>query len=92
MILQAYSLLDEKAQAFSAPWFVASEGLALRALTDLASDTNTTVGRHPRDFVLYQVGNFDDQRGELIPIIPRQVVRADSLLAVQPALPMAGEA
>lgn len=91
MILSAYALLDEKAQAFSVPWFVASEGLALRALSDLVADNNTTVGRHPRDFVLYQVGTFDDHLGELAPMIPRQVIRADSLLQVQQQLPLAGE-
>jgi hypothetical protein len=92
MKLIAYSLYDEKALNFSAPFFVPAEGVALRSVADLGNDLNTTVGRHPRDYVLYEVGWFDDARGTLEPMVPRQVIRVAELLATSQArLPLEGE-
>lgn len=65
MIQKAFSLYDSKAQFFSAPFFQHHAGQAIRSVADLAADLNTTVGRHPADFQLYQVGTFDDQTGHL---------------------------
>lgn len=91
MRLLGFSLYDEKALNFSPPFFVAAEGVALRAVADLGNDLNTTVGRHPRDYVLYSVGSFDDARGVFEPEVPRQVVRVSEVLASQAKLPLEGE-
>lgn len=63
MITIGFSLLDIKTGIFNAPFFMAHAGQAIRACTDLGQDPNTTVGRHPADFQLCQVGTFDDQTG-----------------------------
>lgn len=70
MILNAYSLFDRKALTYSPPFFQATHGLATRLVSDLALDPNTTVGRHPADFVLYHVGRWDDSGVGLSPISP----------------------
>lgn len=91
MHLIAYSLYDEKAGVFSPPFFVGTEGLALRAVSDLVADNRTTVARHPNDFVLYELGRFDDQTAVFESIKPRPVVKAASMLPTQNALPFEGE-
>lgn len=63
MILLAYSLLDQKTGHFSPPFFFNHRGHAIRAVIELGSDRNTQPGRHPNDFVLCEVGVFDDQTG-----------------------------
>lgn len=65
MKIKAFALLDMKVQAFHAPFFLVHEAQAIRACADLAADTSTVVGRHPADFVLMEIGVFDDQRGTL---------------------------
>lgn len=65
MILKGFCLMDTKVQAFMPPFFLAHVGHAIRAVTELAADLNTTVGRHPGDFVLYEVCFFDDQTGDV---------------------------
>ena len=55
MILRGFCLLDTKVSAFHAPFFLGHVGHAIRACAELASDLNTVVGRHPGDFVLYEV-------------------------------------
>lgn len=70
MILKAFSLLDQKVGTFSPPFFMAHVGQAIRAVTDLGQDLNTTVGRHPADFALCEVGTFDDQTGQFGAMTP----------------------
>lgn len=60
MILQAYSVLDAKTGVFSPPFFTHHPANAIRMITDVASDLSTLIGRHPADYVLYQIGTWDD--------------------------------
>lgn len=70
MILKAFGLLDMKVGAFGVPFFMAHVGQAIRAVTDLGQDANTTVGRHPADFALVELGTFDDASGALTACTP----------------------
>lgn len=85
MLLNAYSLFDNKALVYSPPFFVNTDGAAIRMLSDIANDTNTQVGRHPGDFVLFQVGTFSDGNGSIEPMFPaRHVIDATNLLTIKP--------
>lgn len=85
MILNAYSLFDNKGLIFNTPFFQHNDAVAKRMLQDLVQDLNTSVGRHPSDYVLYCIGTYDDQTGELHPISPRRhVADAISMLRVPP--------
>lgn len=83
MILNAYTLHDAKALAYGAPFFVSNHALAIRAVSEVASDINTNIGRHPRDFTLYRVGTYDDQTGFLQPLEIREHV-CDVITLVPP--------
>lgn len=63
MILKAYSFLDTKTGIFSTPFYFLHEGQAIRAAIDIGSDLSTSVGRHPADYHLYFIGEFDDNTG-----------------------------
>ena len=87
MILFAYSVYDEKVSTFGTPFFAATNPAAIRMFTDLANDPNTTVGRHPEDFTLYHVGQFDDSSGELLKMDqPSNLGKADQYLQQQQTL------
>lgn len=70
MLTNAYSLFDNKALVFHTPWFQPTHGAATRMVSDLVNDMQTQVGRHPGDYVLYQIGTYDDSKGQLIPLSP----------------------
>jgi len=92
MLLKAYCIYDNKALVYHAPFFAGTHGSATRMLSDLVSDQHTTVGRHPGDYVLYYVGDFDDSKGALIPRSPLDhVIDAIALVALQPSLPLAAQ-
>lgn len=66
MIVKAYCLYDNKVCAFATPFFAVNHATAIRMVKEVGMDLNTTVGRHPNDFQLYHVGEFDDQTGTFI--------------------------
>lgn len=65
MISQVFSIYDTKAEAYAPPFFMARPELALRAFRDLAADVQSQVNKHPEDYVLYLIGEFDDATGLL---------------------------
>lgn len=76
MTFIAFSILDTKTGLFQPPFFMVHAGQAMRAFEDLANDRNTNIGRHPADFVLCQVGGFDDNIGQMQPAVPQQLATA----------------
>lgn len=81
MKLLAYTIHDNKALTYSPPFYAATDAAAVRMLQDTASDSNTSIGRHPADFVLYCVGTWDDQNAEFAWLSPvRHIIDAISLV------------
>ena len=88
MRLNAYSIYDRKTLAYHTPFFSVTDGAAIRSFTDLANDSNTNIGRHPADYVLFCVGEYEDQVGALIPISPlRHVIDATATIQQQAEMP-----
>lgn len=88
MKLFAYCIYDRKAVIFHAPFFSHADGSAARSFADLANDRSTTVGRHPADYVLYRIGEFDDASGQLLSEHHVHIVDALALVEHQPSLPL----
>lgn len=65
MTKKIYSLKDEKAEAFSQPFFMDTDGQALRALDGIVNNPETQVNRYPQDFTLYRLGTYDEKTGRL---------------------------
>lgn len=63
-----YSIYDSAAKAYFPPFFLHTEGMALRGFTDAVNDPNSQVGKHPKDYDLFQIGTFDDNTGQLTPL------------------------
>lgn len=69
-MLKVYSVYDSKSSLFGSPFFIPSEPQARRAFSDVVNDSSTIVSRHPSDFILYQIGEFDESVGLLSSITP----------------------
>lgn len=88
MKTKLFSLFDTKAEAFGVPFFMPQRGMAIRALVDLSKDPQSLVYKHPNDFILYELGEFDDLVGEIYPhktpvnlgIAPKEINQVDSVV------------
>lgn len=63
--MKIYSVYDCKAEAYMQPFFMATKGLAIRGFEQLVNDPKTTVNKHPEDFTLFEIGEFDDTSGQI---------------------------
>lgn len=70
MIMKAFAIFDSKSKSFLQPWFAMANGAALRAFGDAVNDRNTPMAKHPGDYQLYEIGEFDDGSGKLEPLVP----------------------
>lgn len=60
MIHKIFVVFDCKVEAYMTPFFMAARGQAIRAFVDSASDLSTQLGKHPCDFTLFELGEYDD--------------------------------
>jgi hypothetical protein len=60
MILNVYTVRDDKAQAYFNPFFMQNDSLAVRAMTDCVSDPSHQFAKHTADFSLWKLGEYDD--------------------------------
>lgn len=66
MKLLVFSVRDAKAEAFMRPFFAPTRGLAIRSFVDLVNSGNgEPVAKHPEDFCLFQLGEFNELTGQL---------------------------
>lgn len=65
MQMKVFSVRDMKAEAFLQPFFSPTLGAALRAFDDACQKTDSPFYNHPSDFVLYEIGSYDDHDGRL---------------------------
>jgi len=64
MLLNVYSIIDEKAKCYSAPFVMPHNGQALRAFGDLVQDKTSAIAKHPGDYRLYKLATWDDHSGQ----------------------------
>lgn len=70
MILKVFSTRDMKAEAFLQPFFMPTQGAALRAFDDACQKSDSPFYMHPNDFVLYEIGSYNDSDGVLTALHP----------------------
>jgi len=60
-----FVIYDSKANAYMQPWFLTTEPMAVRAFSDLINDPQSNAGKHPEDYTLFSIGNFNDNTAEV---------------------------
>lgn len=77
----AFSVYDEKAQAYNLPFFFPQIGVAIRAFTSMVQDQNSIIFRNPEDFTLYHIGTYSDLNGRMEAFSePRFIARATDVM------------
>lgn len=66
-MLRIFAIYDEKAQCSQQPFSVPTIGQAERAFQDACKDESTDLGKHPEDYTLYLVADYDPEKMEVTP-------------------------
>lgn len=72
MIYNVYSIFDSKARKYNAPFLASNEEVAVRNFHGLLQH-DKMMADFKEDFHLYQVGTFDDDKGDLYKTVPLSV-------------------
>lgn len=80
-VLQLFSVFDVKVGVFAPPFCGRSRGEAIRSFTDACKDESLPFKRHPGDYKLYFMGEFDDNSGIIsVSGIPTFILGADEVI------------
>lgn len=62
--LRVYSVFDSKVGAYMSPFYVRSRGEAMRSFGDAVNDENHPFHKHPGDYTLFDLGEYDEGSGK----------------------------
>jgi len=65
-----FTIYDSKAQAYLTPFFMHQDGMALRVFADCINDNSHQFGKHPEDYILFNIGSWEDDKAKFKTSIP----------------------
>jgi len=74
--MRIYSVYDSKAEQYSNPIVLRTDGEARRQFGILAADHQTEIGRHPEDFTLFRIATWDPENGRITPEVGTCIMKA----------------
>ncbi len=77
-----FSVYDEKAHAYLPPFVFPETGMAVRTFGDCLTDDGHQFGKHPSDYTLFDLGEFDDSNGAIESVGRGKVANGVELLGV----------
>lgn len=81
METKIYAIYDSVANAYMQPMYFTNDGMALRTVQQQVNNNKDSfLHKNPQDFTLYQLGEYLDDSGSLVPLeTPRKVVHINEL-------------
>lgn len=60
---KAFAIWDAKAEAYLPSFVTISSATAMREIADIVNRPEHQFNKHSQDFTLYEIGEYDDQKG-----------------------------
>lgn len=69
MNILVFAVYDNVAKAYANPFYMQNKGMAIRAFADsVNAEEENNLSKHPENFSLYQVAEWDDHAGTMTPV------------------------
>lgn len=81
--MRVYSIHDSKGAVYSRPFYEHTDATAERVFADACVDEETPIGRHPSDYTLNYVGEWDEFIGKLSGAEPRAICNGSKFAAME---------
>lgn len=72
-VVGLYSIYDSKSELYNFPFMCPNAGSARRMFSMNVNEPRTMINSHAEDFVLFHVGDFNGETGEIVPCVPKSV-------------------
>lgn len=79
MTTKIVTIFDTKANAFNKPVFVQSYAAAVRSFTDAVNDASTEFFKHPEDYIMFGLGEYDENTAIFTLETPIELAKAIAL-------------
>lgn len=79
MKLKLFALRDSATNQYGNVMTFVAPGQALRTIADEMRNNESPLGKHPSDFEIYELGEYDVETGMIEPQTPRSVARLADL-------------
>lgn len=66
MVQRVFSVFDIKGKAYLRPFFMLHNGEAMRQFGDAVVDEKTQFNKHPEDYQLFLLAEYDDNTGNFV--------------------------
>lgn len=66
--MKLFGIFDSKVEAFLRPFFARTAGEALRDFSQAVTDKDSAIGKFPGDFTLFELADFDEHNGKIVPL------------------------
>lgn len=76
-----YAIFDSAVSCYRQPFVMEADGAAVRAFTDICMNKDTDIAKHPTDFSLHRIGDYEDTTGELTGEPPFTLAHATTIVA-----------
>jgi len=83
--MNLYTVHDKAINSYQGVIALQSERDAIEQFRVVCNQQDTAFFKHPQDFTLVQVGSFDSETAELIPMTPKIIVNASALRTSPPS-------
>lgn len=68
MILNIFSIYDSKIESYMKPFYCNTKGEAIRMFSDGLKESDSLISKHPEDFTLFHLGEYDDSTAKFTPL------------------------
>ena len=66
--MKLYTVYDSKSESFTPPMANRTRGEAIRGFTDEVNNPNSMLNKHPEDYTLFELAEWDNSTGQIIPL------------------------
>lgn len=82
MKLKLTSIFDAKLAIFGPPQIALTEAAAIRQFSDDVNNAQGNLSKHPEDYSLWYIGDYDDETASFSQAVPKNLVTASALKSV----------
>ena len=68
MKIKVFAIYDIKAKAYHNPFFLPKKAMALRDFKQAVNDPQTVFNKHPEDYALFYIGEYDTTNAKMEPL------------------------
>ena len=79
MKINLYVIHDAVAAIYNKPFYLVNDQVALRSAGALAMDENSEISKHPEDYTMWCIGEYEDTTAEIETFEPRLIARFHEL-------------